>query len=236
MEFIIEGIFIILGIALVVTIIKYPRDTGNVIVGFLLLPFRRLWDILSLLLLPFGLLIIFIEEKLGINYLTKLINRESKSAKKKTKSRKPINFRKFKKYIIVNSTSEQIESELKEANESCPEVNLDQNTIHRTASYSVLELPRIGFYGYNFLIQWLDEQMKGQEIVGYASNGRTKFLTISDKDGENELIGRTNTGQNFWISMYDDLDNKQFLRLNREVKINSNLTTRSLEKMVKNAI
>lgn len=78
--------------------------------------------------------------------------------------------------------------------------------------------------------------MSGNQIVGLASNGRTRFLTISNPEGDNDLIGQTNTGKKFWVSMYDDLDNKQFLRMNNELKFNSELTTDSLESMVKNAI
>ena len=236
MELVVEVIIIILGIAFIVTVIKYPKDVGNLILGYILLPFRRIWDFISLLSFPFVILIIFIEEKLGVNYLTRLFNSDSLNTKRKTKSRKPINFKKFKKYLIINSTSEQIESELKEANESCPEVNLDLNKIYRTESYSVIEIPKIGFYGYNFLIQWMNEQMKGQEIVGYATNGRSKFLTISNQNEVNELIGMTNSEKRFWVSMYDDLDNKQFLRINDDINLPNHLSTEGLEKMIKNAI
>ncbi len=236
MEYVFEGLIIIGIVALIVTIIKYPKDVATGILGFLLLPFRRIWDYIRFFLFPLELLILFLEKKFEVNYLTKFIDRESSSTKKKTKERKQINFKNFKKYIIVNSTSKQIESELKEADECCPEVNLDQHSISRTESYSVVEIPKTGFYGYNFLIQWLTNNLNKNQIVGLASNGRTRFLTTSNTDGDNDMIGRTNTGKNFWISLYDDLDNKQFLRINPELELNSELTTESLEKMVKNAM
>jgi hypothetical protein len=236
MKYVFEGLIIIGIVALIVTIIKYPKDIGRGIFSMLLHPFERLWGYIQLILLPFVLLILFLEKKFEVNYLTKFIDHESSSTKKKTKERKQINFKNFKKYIIVNSTSKQIESELKEADECCPEVNLDQLSISRTESYSVVEIPKTGFYGYNFLIQWLTNNLNKNQIVGLASNGRTRFLTTSNTDGDNDMIGRTNTGKNFWVSLYDDLDNKQFLRINPELELNSELTTESLEKMVKNAM
>ena len=236
MKYVFEGLIIIGFVALIVTIIKYPKDVGRGIFGFLSYPFEQLWALIQLFLLPFILLILFLEKKFEVNYLTKFIDRESSSTKKKTKERKQINFQNFRKYIIVNSTSEQIETELKEADECCPEVNLDQHSISRTDSYSVIEIPTTGFYGYNFLIQWLTNNFNKNQIVGLASNGRTRFLTISNTEGDNDMIGSTNTGKKFWVSLYDDLDNKQFLRINPELELNSELTTESLEKMVKNAM
>lgn len=236
MEHIIGVIFIIGIVALIATVIKYPKDVARGILATLLLPFKRIWDFVRLILFPFELLILFIEDKLGVIYLTKLINREASGTKQKTKERKQVNFQNFKKYIVVNSTSKQIEDELKEADEYCPEVNTERLNTSRTNKYSVIETPENGFYGYNFLIQWLTDNLKGHEIVGFASNGRTKFITISNTNGDNDLIGRTNTGKKFWVSLYDDLDDKQFLRFNDELEMDSNLTTESLEKMVKNAI
>jgi hypothetical protein len=240
MKYVFEGLFIIGIVALIVTIIKYPKDVANGIastaIGFITLPFIRIWNVIQLFLLPLELLILYLEKKFEVNYLTKYIDREPSTTKKKTKERKQINFQNFRKFIIVNSTSEQIESELNEADECCPEVNLEDHSIARTDSYSVIEIPRTGFYGYNFMIQWLTNNFTKNQIVGLASNGRTRFLTISNTEGDNDMIGRTQTGKKFWVSMYDDLDKKQFLRINPELELNSELTTESLEKMVKNAM
>lgn len=232
----VEAIIIIGVIALFATVIKYPKDVGKGAISFLLLPFHAVMDSIALIFFPLGLLIIFVERKIGINYLTKLIERKSFGAKKKTTARKQINFQKFKKYIVINSITEQIKDELWEANECCPEVNIEQMEILKTERYSVIETPKIGFYGYNFLIQWLTHNMKGHEIVGFATNRRTRFITIVNTDGDNDLIGQTNTGKKFWVSMYDDLDNNQFLWLSDKIELNSKLTTESLEKMVKNAV
>ncbi len=236
MGYVIEGLFIVTIIALMVTIIKYPKDVARGVLGFVLLPFRRTWSLLRPFLFPFELLILFLEKKFEVNYLTKLIDRDSLSISQKTKERKQVNFQKFRKYIIVNSTSDQIESELKEADECCPEVSIEHLQIKRTENYSVIETPNNGFYGYNLLIQWLTANMNKNEIVGFASNSRTSFFTISGTEGENDLRGKTNTGKKFWVSLYDDLDNKQFLRINDDLKLESSLTTESLEKMVKNAM
>ncbi|SMG42079.1 hypothetical protein SAMN05661096_02861 [Marivirga sericea] len=236
MKYVFEGLIIIGIVALIVTIIKYPKDIGKGLLGTLSLPFRRLWTLIRFLLLPFELLILFLEHKFDVNYLTKFIDSESSSTKKQTTERKHINFKNFKKYVIINSTSEQIEEEVREADECCLELNLVELRISRTDTYTVIDVPQTGFYGYNFLIQWLTNSLKENQIVGFASNASFSFLTISSTEGENDMIGRTDTYKKFWVSLYDDLDNKEFLRINEKLDVNSQLTTVSLEKMVRNAM
>ncbi|MFY0608594.1 MAG: hypothetical protein JXR10_17890 [Cyclobacteriaceae bacterium] len=93
MEYVLGGIFIIGIIGLIATVIKYPKDVGRGILATLLLPFERMMDFLSLLLLPIILIVPFIEGLLGVNFFTKLIDRESRATKKKTTQKKDINFK-----------------------------------------------------------------------------------------------------------------------------------------------
>lgn len=130
----------------------------------------------------------------------------------------------------------ELEQQLKEADETCPEVTIERSQVYRTESYSIIELPSIGFYGFNFMIQWLTEFVKSVEVYGFANSGRSQFLTFVDKNSENDLIGLTNTGKKFFVSMYDDLDNKQFLRLNQSIEVETKLTTESLEQLIEKAM
>ena len=75
MVYLVEAIIIILVIALIVTIIIYPKDVGKLVLGFLVSPFLRLWEIISLVLIPLGLLIVFIGKMVGVYYKTKIIDR-----------------------------------------------------------------------------------------------------------------------------------------------------------------
>lgn len=120
MEYVFEGLIIIGIVALIVTVFKYPKDIGKGILGFLLMPFERLWGYVRFFLFPLELLILFLEKKFDVNYLTKFIDRESSTTKQKTKERKQVNFKNFKKHIIVNSTSRQLEDELKKRMRAVP--------------------------------------------------------------------------------------------------------------------
>lgn len=236
MEIFVSTIIILGILALLATVIKYPKDVGNGVLGFLFWPFERLFGWITLILLPIGLLILYVEDKLGKKFFTKYVNKFSGQKVYKTTSRKPVNFLKFKKYIVVNSTNAELTNQIDEANETCQEVDISGMNIWRTENYSVIELPNIGFFGYNLLIQWLTNELKSNEVYGFSSNGQTSFLTQNDPNGDNNMKGLTNIGKTFWLDMYEDLDQKHFLRLNNEIELDTELTTESLELMVKKAM
>ena len=79
---------------------------------------------------------------------------------------------------------------------------------------------------------WLAEHFKGQEVYGYARNGTARFFNYVDSNTENSLIGMTNKQEKFWISMYDNLAEKQYLRIDNSIPMNSKLTTDFFEDLV----
>jgi hypothetical protein len=153
MEIIVSSVIVLLLLALIVTIIKYPKDVGKGLLSFLMAPFRRIWDMVMLILLPLQFIVLIIESRLKVNYLSKYIDATLPSYYK-TKSRKPINFIKFNKYIVINHVSTEIVDQIKEAKETCPEVSIEQLKLTKSEHHSVVELPIIGFYGFNYLIQF----------------------------------------------------------------------------------
>lgn len=227
-----EIVYIFLVLALIITIIKHPKDVGKGVIGILLLPFQYVWDMFMFITLPIQIIILFVEDKMKVNYLSKYLDKAKPIATYKTKSRKPISFSKFKKYIVINSISSEISLQIEEAKSTLPEIDLNKLRLTTSNTHSVIELPCIGFYGFNFLIQWLSEHFKNNDVYGFASNGRSKFLTLNDSNGENSTVGLTNTGKKFWVSLYDDLDNKQFLQLNDEINVDTTLTTDSMEQLI----
>ncbi len=83
MELVIEGLIIIGIVALIMTVIKYPKDVAKGVLGFILLPFRRIWYLFRFIMFPLEILILYIEEKLGVDYLTKFFYGKSSKAKKR---------------------------------------------------------------------------------------------------------------------------------------------------------
>ncbi|MEQ9169326.1 MAG: hypothetical protein RLO12_23935 [Fulvivirga sp.] len=228
-----EIVYIFLVLALIITIIKYPKDVSKGVIGIMLLPFERIWDLFILITLPIKLIILFAEERLNVNYLTRYLSKNKSTSTYKTIGRKPISFSKFRKYIVINGEVTEIKKSINEAKRISPELNIEGLALTASETHSIIELPSIGFYGFNYLIQWLAEDFQSNEVYGFASNGRSKFLVLNDLNGENSLVSLTNTGKKFWLSMYDDLDKKQFLRLNDTLKVETSLTTDSLELLVK---
>ena len=238
-EIIFSTLLVLGGVAFVVAIIRYPKDFVKLIKVLLLLPlipFIRVWYLLLFFLSPLWILILKIEKLIGFDYLSRL-SKKIDPQDYKTESRKNFDFSKFNKYIFINTTNfDPIEKQLTEANETCQEVNIQNYKLSFANEYSIIEVPSSGFYSFNFLIQWLTEHFRNSEVYGFATNGRSKFFSFVDHSTENNLIGSTSKNQNYWVSMYDDLDNKQYLRLCKGVAVDSKLNTDSFERLIKNAI
>ena len=236
MNHIVEVLIVIGLVGALITIIKYPKDSGKTVLGFLFFPFRRLWNLLLVFLIPIGLLVLIVESKLEINFLSKYINKLVGRHNYKTQGRKNLNFKIFSNYILVNTISAEIEAQLKEAEGTCHEVNNLDYQVYRTDKYSIIELPNISFYGFNYMIQWLASFLKNTEVYGFSDSGRSQFITYVDKKDENDLIGLTNTGKKFFVSLYDDLNKQQYLRLNQSIEVDTTYTTVSMKQLVIQAI
>lgn len=226
-----EFIFVLGGLAIVVIVIRYPKDTLNVILGIVLLPFRRLWRILSFFLYPLFLVVVWLEKQIGLSIFSKIDTNKS-VAGRKTQRRKNIVFHSFDKYLLLNSPNVDVEVQLMEAANTDKQSNFGKWTIHRTKDYTIIELTDISFYAFNFLIQWLDEAFKNVETVGFCINEKLSFTLINDQEGENNMLGVTNGGTTFWVSLYDDLDKMQFLRIDPNILKKSVFATNKVEKLI----
>ncbi|WP_416866427.1 MAG: hypothetical protein ACMVP2_01490 [Imperialibacter sp.] len=232
LELIFSTLFLLGVIAFVAALIKYPKDFVKLVWGFIIFPFERAWDLLILILTPFWLLLLILDDILGLKVLPKVGSKIS-TKDYKTISRQPINFVGFEKFILVNSLDiNSIREQLVEARETYPEVNIENYTIDSRTSFSIIHLPSSSFYGFNFLVMWLAEHFKGQEVYGYARNGTARFFNYVDSNTENSLIGMTNRRKKFWVSMYDNLDEKQYLRINNSIPMDSKLTTDFFEDLM----
>ncbi|MEQ9378200.1 MAG: hypothetical protein RIG68_23620 [Imperialibacter sp.] len=221
LELIISTLFLFGVIAFVVALIKYPKDFVKLVWGFIIFPFERVWDLLIFILTPFWLLLLILDDLLGLKVLPQVGSKTS-TKDYKTISRQPINFAGFEKFILVNSLDiNSIREQLVEARETSPEVNIENYAIGSRTSFSIIHLPSSGFYGFNFLVMWLAEHFKGQEVYGYARNGTIRFFNYVDSNTENSLIGMTNRRKKFWVTMYDNLDKKQYLRINNSIPMDS---------------
>jgi len=112
-------------------------------------------------------------------------------------------------------------------------LDISEYRINQKDGYSRIELPNAGFYGFNFLVQWLTNELKGTEIYGYASNNRTDFFLYQDTKTTNNLIGRTNKRKTFSVSLYDDLDEENALTMNEKIQLDKEVTTAFFKELLK---
>ena len=85
MKYLFEGLIITGIVLLIAVIIKKPKDAGRLVLDILLLPFRRMWSFILFLFIPVELLILYLEKKFGVDYLTRFIDPASVSNRKKEK-------------------------------------------------------------------------------------------------------------------------------------------------------
>jgi hypothetical protein len=81
---------------------------------------------------------------------------------------------------------------------------------------TIIQPPKsISFYSFHFLLQWLAQYKINP--VGIVETTRTIYSTYNDPNSEN-LIGETNAGKKFFITLVDDYSKRQFLRINRDIE------------------
>jgi hypothetical protein len=72
----------------------------------------------------------------------------------------------------------------------------------------------ISFYSFHFLVQSLAEHKI--KTIGVVETVRTNYTTYNDPNSEN-LIGQTDKGRKFFISLMEDYSKRQFLRINQDI-------------------
>lgn len=137
----------------------------------------------------------------------------------KTEKKKFIKFNTAKKFILAWESIEQIKSKIAVGLDAIDEqfhiVNFEFKIIDQM---TIVQPPAsISFYSYHFLVQWLAEN--NGKSIGIVETTRTAYTTYYDPDSEN-LIGQTDKGEKFFISLTEDYSKAQFLRVNSTIKTN----------------
>lgn len=135
----------------------------------------------------------------------------------RTEQKKFIKFDIAKKFLVTWETDiEHLESKLTEGlelmNEKLKPCNFQFVAF---GDKTIIQPPTsISFYSFHFLVQSFAEN----EIraIGVVETMRTIYTTYNDPNSEN-LIGQTDKGKKFFISLMEDYCRRQFLRLNRDI-------------------
>jgi hypothetical protein len=204
-ELVINALFILGGLALLGVTFRYPRTV------FIDIP-------LAIIKFPFyvikeGLLIGFFLDLFGLIAGTDVNNEY------KTKRKRYLTFNKCHKFLLTTGTdNEMVRTKVIEGIDSTNEkLKIEDFRFLNNAEQTITLPPAdISFHDFNYLIQFLtDGPVK---TVGLVENKRLAYTVYDDPDTTN-LIGQTDQGEKFFISLADNFDKRQFLRIHDEIEL-----------------
>jgi len=231
--YLIEILFILLGIALVAAVLRYPKqilvklpwEIFKLFVKVLLRPFSALFLILAL-----PLKFLAERNKWAIaGPLEKLINwawdTDSNEDDKPYSSSKnlKVNFVEGEKYIQVISSNQTSEGLIDESLELLQGHHAkNEFSFSRKGTGSLISIPRtITFYDFHLLVQHFSNEVGPRNSFGIYKSEKITYYIFQDLKTANNLVGITSSKKLFSIYMLDDLEEKQFLKLNQKLKIDT---------------
>ncbi|WP_143165137.1 hypothetical protein [Chryseolinea serpens] len=128
-----------------------------------------------------------------------------------------VNFGKSKKIgLIWETDGDKIKESIVEALASIHEKpDACDFQITTGPTLSVIKPPdSISFYTFHYVIQWLSEA--NLKSAGLVVSPRMAYSFYNDPDSEN-LIGRTDRGAGFYISLLEDYGARPFLRMSKYI-------------------
>jgi hypothetical protein len=131
----------------------------------------------------------------------------------RTEYKKFIKFSAAEKFLLTWETDlDHLKHELTRRLELLKEELKTQDFKFVTVGHKTIIQPptSISFYSFHFLVQSLAEHKV--KTLGVVETARTIYTTYNDPNSEN-LIGQTNKGKKFFISLMEDYSKRQFLRV-----------------------
>jgi hypothetical protein len=200
-ETVFEILFTLVGIALAAAIIRYPKAT--------------------FIDIPLGLLkrLLFFDFFVGVFEIFN--GREGGDNKYKIQKKIFFDFANCHKLLFVKEKDEsKVKNEMKEALSTLAEKYKSIDfTFTRIKNELVIE-PTIDiqFYEFHFLVQWLTEAK--METIGFVESEEITYSVYSDPNSIN-LIGQTDKGSKFFITLLEGYQDKQFISINKDIEINN---------------
>ncbi|PVY40266.1 hypothetical protein [Pontibacter virosus] len=151
----------------------------------------------------------------------------------KAKRKKKVYFQSADKYILAFSTEEQkVKQSIANGVASLEESALSNETYIKSDYALIVKLPKqTDFYLFHYLLQWLDNE--GVCNTGFVSGKSTEYVVYQDKSSLNNLIGETESGARFSVSLYEDYIESQYLMLDRNIKLDKLKGFRVISEIIK---
>lgn len=234
---IISTIIILLIIAAIITLIKYPKQILiDAPAGFMKISVERFLSTITFITIPIWLPIWFLDNqfKWGVFELkffkffyefdTSEPNEdEQPDIEYPVKEKLQIDFEQHTKYFISSlQDSKRIVSSL-EDNLANIDKSLKDPQVFKIGGLTVVRTSKLNLYDFNLLIQCLDNDFKRSKNFGFAKNSKISFFGITDKKTLNNIVGQTSTGNNYAYSLVNGQEN--YLGINNEIDLSSKYTT-----------
>lgn len=228
--YIIEGLFILLGIGLLVTAIKYPKDIFvKLPLAIINLLLKRLWWIVSLPLTILAILLLYVGEKFNWKiaptikkFLDSEIGGDDDKPYPSTKNLR-VDFKNGAKYAYVLNSTKDLKGLIIDFLEVLTgKYSIEEFLVADNGSQKILQFPaHINFYDYHLLIQHLHNELGDRKSFGVYKSDKLNYYVFQDCDTLNNLIGFTSDKKLFSIYMLANLKRKQNLRLNQKLKVDT---------------
>ena len=237
---IIEVLFVLLILALIYTVFKYPRDIFITLpVGILKGTGKRFYWTFVLITIPIWVPLYFIDRHFkwgmfkSIAKLDKALeDNDTADIEYDVERELSINFQLFDKYIITTA-SNGIEAKraVVEGLETIT-ASFDSIELSKHESLHIIRITGIDLYSFHFLVQWMQEEFKSSKNFGFAKNGDFSFFCTCDKKTLNNLIGETSNKEVYAYSLTEPQD--EYLPINNSIKFRKRYTTRFFNQIIKN--
>ena len=176
-NYILEGTFILLGLAAIAAVIKYPKDTFITIpLGILKLLWEKIWRFISLPLIVVGMPLVYFGEKYNWKLkptISKLIDfgttDNDDKPYKATKTLK-VDFKNGDKYLFVFGATKDLKGSIADFLEALTEKHsIEDFEIAVKGNQQIISFPKnINFHDYHLLVQYFNGETGDEKSFGLS--------------------------------------------------------------------
>jgi hypothetical protein len=227
--YLIEALFVLLGVILVVTAIRYPKQIFVTLpLEIIKFPFRYVAGFLQLLLIPVELLVTWFANSMGWNVkLPRLrwleVSGDADDRPYPATRKLKVDFATGDKFVYVLGSGKDLRGavgdflEVLEARYALTQFEFALNNQRQIARFPA----GITFYDYHLFVQHLCGEFGFKNCVGVFRSDAIQYSVFQDPATVNNLVGFTADGKRFSIHMLSDLDKAQELRLNQKLNVDA---------------
>ena len=233
--YILEGLFVLLGLGLLVAAIKYPKDTFiRLPLEIIKLPFIRLWWLVSLPLTILAIPLIYLGDKYKwritptIEKLLDLGTNDDDDKPHPSTKKLKVDFKNGDKYIYVLTSTKDLKELIADFLEVLTrKYSIEEFKVAENGDQRIIQFPTdINFYDYHLLVQHINNELGDRKSFGVYKADKLHYYVFQDSETLNNLVGFTSDKKLFSIYMLDDLETKQHLRLNQKLRVEADWVER----------